>query len=254
MKTHLTLIYLALVAGCAGLVSCSSSGTSASSPAADISSGIGSSAIYKEYNAAGNSVLNKGWPYKLDASGIALDDKHTCTLITRRHVVMAKHYKRGVGKQVVFHNRQGQRVARKITAIKGGSGDYAVGLLDEPVPAGIRVYPLPTPTPDLKTRLIDVPVIVTDQHRRLYVHRIKRFQSYLVFFKYSNHIRKKILVSGDSGNPSFLMVRGQPVLVETHYGGGPGIGPFYGDARVQMELKFLISELDPNYSFKTVSY
>ena len=33
----------------------------------------------------------------------------------------------------------------------------------------------------------------------------------------------KILVSGDSGNPSFIMVNGEPTLIETHHTGGEGV-------------------------------
>ena len=37
------------------------------------------------------------------------------------------------------------------------------------------------------------------------------------------------LIVGDSGNPSFLLLNGEPVLVEMHTVGGFGAGPFLSD-------------------------
>ncbi len=84
--------------------------------------------IFDRYNPEGRSTLSRGWTSKCDTSGIALNDKRTCTLITPRHVVMAKHYQRGTKTPVVFHDRKGKPVTRYIIAQKGG--DYLVGTKD----------------------------------------------------------------------------------------------------------------------------
>ena len=213
--------------------------------------------IFERYNAKGDSILNDGWTSRFDASGISFNDKRTCTLITPRHVVMAKHYQRPVSVPVIFHDRNGKRVTRHLIAIKPAYGDVSVGLLNEPVPSSIKVYQLPKPAPKLPGVLTDEYVLVTDQHRRIFIHQIARISGSSIRFKYDlnkkNGYRKK-LVSGDSGNPSFIRHRGQPVLVETHTTGGPGAGPFYGDAKVQSEIARLISETDNSYSLQTVTW
>ena len=59
-------------------------------------------------------------------------------------------------------------------------------------------------------------------------------------------------MSGDSGNPAFLIVGRELVLVETHSTGGPGAGPYYGDAVVQEKLKAVMAEMDPAHTFRTI--
>ncbi len=222
----------------------------------DLPKGKAAPEIFSQYSASGNSVMSKGWTSKFDASGIAWDKKKTCTLITRRHVLMARHYARGVGALVVFHDRQGKYIFRTLEAIKRGSGDYAVGLLNKPLPSNYTAYALPRPSGNLKPKLIYRPVIVTEQHRRLYFHQIIGFNGGTIVFRH-NKLRRghvKNLVGGDSGNPSFVIVRGQQVLIETHYSGGPGSGPFYGDASVQAEVQQMVKELDSSYSIRTVAW
>lgn len=214
--------------------------------------------IFKKYNAKGHAQLNDGWTAKFDASGISFNSKRTCTLITPRHVIMAKHYTRPVLTPVVFHDRQGKRQVRQIVTIKNLSGgDYSVGLLDQPLPANYTPYPLLRPSADYPTRLPGEYVLVTDQNRRLFVHQIAAIRGGSIAFKFDpshkNGYRKK-LVTGDSGNPSFVMRRGRPVLIETHTGGGPGVGPFYGDARVQAEISKAIEETDRRYALRTVAW
>jgi hypothetical protein len=210
--------------------------------------------IFELYSAGGDSVMSTHWPRKFDASGVAWDDKHTCTLITRRHVVMAAHYMRHPGKAVIFHDRSGKRIVRKMVAAKKGSGDYAVGLLDKPVPSNYTAYLLPRPSEFLKAKLMYQPAVITDQHRRLYFHQIIAFTGGKIAFRH-NKLRRgqvKNLVSGDSGNPSFIIVGGKQILIETHTTGGPGTGPFYGDAKVQAEIRQMVSALDRTYSIRTI--
>jgi hypothetical protein len=53
--------------------------------------------------------------------------------IAPRHVVMAKHYARPAAAPVVFHDRSGKRIQRKLIGFSAAAGDVMVGLLDEPV-------------------------------------------------------------------------------------------------------------------------
>jgi len=184
--------------------------------------------------------------YDDDASGISFNDKRTCTLVTSQHVVMAAHYIRPVKSSVVFHDRKGKRLERFIVGVRKVYGDCAVGLLDQPVPAGYRIYPLLVPYEGLEEKLIGEFVLVTDQNKRLFVHEVRRAKNGKISFIFDE--KKQIgygkkLVKGDSGNPSFIMVNGEPALIETHHTGGAGSGPFYGDAKLIKKLKEQIDSL-----------
>lgn len=218
--------------------------------------------IFKTYSANGDSVMNTTWTRKFDASGISFNDKRTCTLITPQHVVMASHYKRPVPSSVVFHDRNGKRLHRVLVSARNVSGDCAIGLLNEPVPAGYKIYPLLAPQSNLTERLKGEFVLVTDQNKRVFVHEVqgisKQSNNYsMIFLKYDQSKKigyGKILVSGDSGNPSFVMVNGEPVLIETHHSGGAGAGPFYGDADLQIKLRAAIQSMGGRGMFRTVRW
>lgn len=218
--------------------------------------------IFKSYNPNGDSVMNTTWTRKFDASGISFNDKKTCTLITRQHVVMASHYKRAVPSSVIFHDRNGKQISRVLVSARNVSGDCAIGLLNQPVPAGYKVYPLLVPEPNLGEKLKGEFVLVTDQNKRVFVHEVagvsKQANNYsMIFLKYDSSKKVgygKMLVSGDSGNPSFVMVNGGPVLIETHHTGGSGAGPFYGDADLQAKLKLAIQQIGGVGMFRTVRW
>ena len=125
-------------------------------------------------------------------------------------------------------------------------GDCAVGLLNEPVPAGYKVYPLLAPSEGLAERLKGEFVLVTDQKKRVFVHEVGGVTGDRIFLRYDAKKQLgygKMLIKGDSGNPSFIMVNGEPALIETHHTGGAGAGPFYGSAVLIEKLKVQITAL-----------
>ncbi len=196
--------------------------------------------IFKKYDAYGDSEMNVSWTRKFDASGISFNSKRTCTLITRQHVVMASHYIRKVPGLVVFHDRMGRRLERVLVAARPVHGDCAVGILNEPVPLGYKVYPLLAPYEGLADKLKGEFVLVTDQNKRVFVHEVGGVSGDRIFFRFD--AKKgvgygKVLIKGDSGNPSFIMVNGEPALLETHHTGGAGAGPFYGSAVLIEKIK-----------------
>lgn len=202
--------------------------------------------IFKTYSSKQDSVMNTTWTRKFDASGISFNDKRTCTLVTPQHVVMAAHYIRPHTKPVIFHDRKGKRLERFLVGVRKVHGDCAVGLLNQPVPAGYKVYPLLAPYEGLSEKLKGEFVLVTDQHKRLFVHEVRGVYNDRISFTFDADKKigyGKILVSGDSGNPSFIMVNGEPALIETHHTGGAGAGPFYGNAELIEKLKAQIQSL-----------
>lgn len=220
----------------------------------------GSGALFSHYQASGRVRWNQDWPWKLDLSGVAWDKPTTATLITARHVVMAAHYVRKPGEELVFHDRTGQRHARRVQKVvklgdRGLKCDVAIGLLDRPLPESIRRYPLAAPMED-PTALIGATALVTEQKRTLFFHQVRTVHPVWLSFGFDERIpqsRKKNLISGDSGNPSFLLSKGELVLIQTHNVGGAGAGPFYGGKGIQEKMAEVIRELDPGHEFRTIA-
>jgi hypothetical protein len=173
---------------------------------------------------------------------------------------MAAHYMRSVGEELVFHDRRGR--AHRRTIIKRTSfnslrktGDIGVGLLDRPLPKTVRIYPLPEPKKDYRPLINGALALVTDQKRCLYFHRIIQAGETNLIMGYDRDLdasRNKRLISGDSGNPTFVLTNGELALLGTHSGGGPGTGPLYGSREIQSTLGEVIRQLDPDYSFRTI--
>ncbi len=210
--------------------------------------------IFDSYHSDRDANMADGWTRGMDMSGVSFNDTRTATLITPRHVVMAKHYSRPAGAPVVFHDRSGDRIERKLIGFAPAAGDVMVGLLDEPVPSNYTSYPLPS-TSTNPSSLTDRHVIVSDQKRSLFIHRIARIDQGIIVFKQDEsdtHGWGKNLVVGDSGNPSFVISGNQLVLVETHTNGGAGSGPYYGDATIQASVRAAVEKLDSSYSIRTV--
>ena len=208
--------------------------------------------IFDTYFPSRDANMADGWTRGMDMSGVSFNDTRTATLITPRHVVMAKHYSRPAGTPVVFHDRGGNRIERKLIGFAPAAGDVMVALLDEPVPSNYRSYPLPSASSSLLNRH----VIVSDQHRKLFVHKVAAVSGGVIVFKQDENDTYgwgKNLVVGDSGNPSFVISGNELVLVETHTTGGAGAGPYYGDATVQSSVRAAVAKLDPTYQIRTVT-
>ncbi len=193
-----------------------------------------------------------GWARNFDMSGVSFNQKMTATLVTRKHIVMAGHYLRKPGDKVIFHDRHGKRLERTLVKTKRLKYDVGVGLLDRDVPATHRIYPLPKTRQDF-SNIVGRTAAVTDQNRRIFFHEISRVNQFTTGFQHPKpilHGHSKKLVSGDSGNPSFLISGNELVLIETHTFGGSGSGPFYGGTVIQKNLQAAITEMAPGYLLK----
>lgn len=236
------------------VISCTSKDlTSPSSPS--LPPPGGSPNIFKRYSIRDDAEMMGGWSRNFDMSGISFNEKMTLTLVTRRHVVMAYHYRRKPGAKAVFHNRAGEKVERTLVSVTRVVGDVAVGLLDSDVPLDLKVYSLPRPRENF-SHLKGATAAVTDQNRRIFFHEIDRVSPTSIAFRHpklGKHGWGKNLVKGDSGNPSFLISGEELVLIETHTSGGGGSGPFYGSPLIQKKLSAAISNLAPGYQLRLKS-
>lgn len=185
-------------------------------------------------------------------SGVSFNRPMTATLVTQRHVVMAFHYRRKVGEKLVFHNREGKRAERILIAVKKVVGDVAVGMLNEDLPRSFKAYPLPSPGRNYD-HLVGKTALVSDQNRRLFCHEVSRVSTEQLGFRHPTPAQygwSKKLISGDSGNPSFIISGNELVLIETHTFGGAGSGPFYGSPTIQKTLQSIIKQMSPGYKLR----
>ena len=219
-------------------------------------------AVFSGYRKQNSASWNNGWTRSIDFSGVSWDHKQAGTAITPRHVVFAAHYPLKVGTTMTFHDRAGNAHKRKIikrsSLLKRAAGDRSdilVALLDTPLPPSIKTYRLLPPRPDYEHALLGVPVLITEQNRRVYIHQVKRVTDRAITFgknpNYPDALYKH-LIKGDSSNPAFILVGGEPVLVETHSGGGGGNGAFYSAPAVFKALQESVAQLDSRYRIRTV--
>ena len=193
------------------------------------------------------SLWARGWTRNVDMTGVGWNHRWAGVLVSPRHILMARHASRNVGSRVVFTDRQGDSHSRllinKLNFPKA-KGDVCVGLLDRPAP--VRFYKVPAPRDDYHKILRGAHVFVTNKIREMHIHEIAAVSGRSVVFTKAHGLPPtsyKRLVNGDSGNPSFLLVNGDPILIETHTTGGPGAGPFFGNPEVAATINSLMSKL-----------
>lgn len=219
-------------------------------------------AIFANYQRRKVAQWNGGWTRRIDLTGVSWSHRQAGTAITPRHLVFAAHYMLKIGTNVTFHDRKGQVHSRKLIKAMSlrkrkdaGRSDITVALLDRPLPASIKTYRLLPPRSDYEHTLVGVPALVTEQQRRVFIHRVRRVnRGGISFMKNPDYPESlfKNLIKGDSGHPTFLLVGGEPVLVETHTGGGGGAGPFYSHGPIFQALTEAVASLDPSFKVKTV--
>lgn len=213
--------------------------------------------FFDRYAAKDDALWARGWPAKIDMTGVATDRVQTCTLISPRHVLMAQHYQRNIGDTVVFHDRTGRAIVRLIeekAALPGGlMPDIAVARLDQDTP--VTFYKVLPPRDDYAEHLVGALAVITNKDRELLVRRIKFIGLRRVAFSKATEFPDacaKPLIVGDSGNPGFLIVHGEPVLLETHTMGGDGVGPFLSDPENYAGINDLMRELGGGYQLTPV--
>jgi len=212
----------------------------------------GKHAVFSAYNRKSKVKWAGGALRAVDLSGVGWDEQRSVTLISPRHVIMAAHYPRRVGAMVVLHDREGERHERFVIRIEAGANDIAVGLLNRPVP--VTHYRVLAPRPDYDALLRGVPVLVTNCRRYVMVHQVAGVSGGVIRFGPTDipGVAGKLIV-GDSGNPSFLLVNGEPVLVETHTTGGFGSGPFLSDPANFAEINRMMRALGGGEQLEVVA-
>jgi len=220
--------------------------------------------IFDVYHADRDSAMARGsWTRKVDMTGVAWDRIEAGTLITPQHILVMRHTGRPMDVPIRFHNSKGRMVERTLVEHSHvdpgpegrGPVDLVMFKLDQPVPEDIHVYRVLPPLESWRTTLRDAQVFYTDQERKLMVTKILGFVGVNVRFTRNfdmDEFYQEPVVGGDSGNPSFLFVNGEPVLLELHSGGGWGAGPFLSHPEVFRLVDEALLKMGGKYQLSTI--
>lgn len=171
------------------------------------------------------------------------------TLITPRHVLFAKHFTTSVlspdGTPLIFVTDDGTTVRRNIIQYAlHSAADIAVALLSQEVPSSIKIAKvLPSNYSSYFTFSASQPIYAVglDQEEKALVKMMQnpasvnestpshQFQSF-----------NESIIVGDSGNPLFLIIDNELVVLTTWYyggafAGGPGLPAYSADVNQMIE-------------------
>ena len=164
-------------------------------------------------------------------------------LISPRHIIFAKHFPIANGSSVVFVADDNTIVTRTLQAQTSvvyqpdAGEDVQLGVLDSDVPLSIAFYPV------VSRREMDrylseprFPFLLLDQEAKASIQEIDYAIGLADEHVYFNYFAPAATstrfafyegqVNGDSGQPGFFFVDGQPLLALSVT--GAGYGPFYG--------------------------
>ena len=230
--------------------------------------------IYSTYNQS--AVLNglqkneNSWAYDIDLSCASPwngwhANYEAGVLITRRHVLFAKHYlfQHGEGdRRLYFRPRTGGVYSGVVVATNVSQRtDIAVVLLGEDVPESISpVAVLPSNYADYMGNGRGLPMLTLDYQEQALVHDVASFPegegnvSAIYPVNPLRAVHAEPIVVGDSGNPRFVLIDTTPVLVSTLWMGpnSPALGPFMTSWK--REIQTLVDELSCSAGLSTNLY
>lgn len=196
------------------------------------------------------------------------------TLVTKKHVIFAKHYLPSIitgGTPLIFVDNNDNVVRRNLVAIQSDPiTDISVGVLNEEIPNNIKIAKiLPTNYQEYIGYSNNFLVVALDQQEKALLKAWTGLLNYTVTggsYQYINVVNvdysyvnpafamyasfSEDAISGDSGNPIFIIIDNELVLLGCWH--TPWSGPFMTN-RYSI-VNSLIETLSPNqgYSLSTV--
>lgn len=183
------------------------------------------------------------------------------TLISKRHIVFARHYPLWKGVRISFVGMDGGVCPCAVVATKAvDKTDLMIGLLDYEVTPNIRVAKvLPS---DARRHLGNgegLPVVAFDQRERLHLYEMRPMpaegeRSRIIGCRQpKNPLWRPFwnkMVVGDSGNPAFLLLGREVILLYCMWAGygGPAIHLY------RAEIQRAMDELCPGYKLETFDF
>ncbi len=185
------------------------------------------------------------------------------TLISRRHIIFAKHWPLTPGTTVTFTDRFGMAWPYKVEKTKGiANSDIMIGLLAAEVDESIGVakilplgyeahigngerFPVATFNKFEELLLTELSALASP------TSAVKSASSRLCRDERRKAFRKPV-ISGDSGDPAFLLVGEKPILLYCLHTGGCGAGPAIH--RHRGEIQRAMDELCPGYKLESFDF
>lgn len=180
------------------------------------------------------------------------------TLISKRHIIFAKHFSLWKGCRVLFVDQQGEVCPCRVEATKAlEKCDIMIGSLDYEVTPNI--HPAKILPEDYEKWIGDgngLPIVTFNQREDALLSECRGITSNSVSNVASTNSSWKALggkiVTGDSGNPAFLLIGNEPILLYCLFSGGVGHGPSV--FRYRKEIQKTMDELCPGYKLETFDF
>ena len=180
------------------------------------------------------------------------------TLISKRHVIFAKHFSLWKGVRILFIDQQGEVCPCRIEATKAlEKCDIMIGLLDYEVTPNI--HPARILPDDFARHIGDgkgLPIVTFNQNERVYLSECRGITTNSIANVASTNANWKAfggkIVTGDSGNPAFLLIGNEPILLYCLHTGGVGHGPAIH--RYRREIQKAMDELCSGYKLEPFDF
>lgn len=235
---------------------------------ADPASGLSRFSNYAVNAALGRYKLNpKFWVRDVDFSAVSPwnSDRGRLkagTLISKRHVIFAKHFPIAEGSRIVFVGEDGEVCPCRIvkTQIVPNS-DIMIGALDYEVTPNI--HPVKVFPADYEKYIGDgvgLPTVAFTQNEKAVVTEVRQIYTNETIKAFGTRqpedsLRKRFnekIIVGDSGDPVFMIVGNEPVLLYCLSGGGGGVGPSIH--RRIAEVQRVMDELCSGYKLEEFDF
>lgn len=184
------------------------------------------------------------------------------TAISKRHVIFAKHFPLWKGVRILFVGQDGQVCPRSIEATKEvPKSDILIGLLNAELTPNIKPAKiLPLDYEKYVGRGGGLPVVTFDQHENVYLTELTiivtpecgRWQGSIYPKDERRHAFRHPMIGGDSGNPAFLLIGNEPILLYCLKAGNAGGGPAIH--RYRNEIQKAMDELCLGYKLEAFDF
>jgi hypothetical protein len=187
------------------------------------------------------------------------------TLISKRHILFAAHYQIDNGTTIRFIDNNNNIVTRtmvnklSLPYQPGLGGDITIGILNSDVPNTIsfaKILPANWMNylPNLNT-LYRIPAIGLDQEEKALIVELAQLDTnagfYIPDLNSDRYAFSEGIIPGDSGNPVFLIINGELVIITVWSFGGAGGGTniaYYKDSinalMVSLGGGYTLTEID----------
>lgn len=210
------------------------------------------------------------WAYDLDLTCISPWNSSTGwpggntgagTLITPRHIIFAAHFELPVGCNIRFITNNNIIIQRRIIAKKTHPSyspyypDLTIAILDSDVSSDIKFCKvLPNDWNSyLPTNIDEIPLLVLDQEEKALIADGWFLNNELVQLKKPSNTKRlefyENLIVGDSGNPCFIVINNELVILTVWTFGNAGAGT--NIVQQKAVLNQMIKDLDTSVGVNT---